>query len=1144
MLKEVLSSPGSASRSNVPDLEESRSSLDGVFDGLSCRSLEIMNQQPHGDRLSIEIKDPLGRCVELEQQLEAVQRAVVGPLKREIARIKNATSLDAPASSSEIQELEIIIMPTLSIISDDNKDSDEVIPSLHQGDNEDEVILPDPLVDQSLRRQTEHELLAMAESLEMKQEWRSFYAYHLERFRQLHIAVVKQYHDKLLEVDARCHKTEESLRIAQRDLVHSRRAMADCSKGVVQVEKEKSNLRKELETCKQESAKRLLKLGKEHKLTKSNLEGELKVALEEIDEMEKQVKKLEVVKKENRSSKRLNAVLNDKLRAKTKEATDLFAENLKLREQAMLLRRDLNNSSQKNKTLADSLKVMQEEHCTLYEEMVTLRDRINHDNEVALENELLKLKVSDSDLLLESQREELQETRDDRERLRDEISRLCAINQFEREVNESLCETLEGALQEAIACNDLQHDELWNARLSKESIDIKLAGLASEFSLEKECFAEQVESLQGQLDEAAMVKVTQERDLEECQRTILALADEVAALKNELESERNQGFDINENLTSHVLELFAMNENQMEQSLMIESQNGTLEEESAELKAKIESLQEASIKLTMELESRHSQAEDMKILQGMNAFLAEQVSSLQSELETEREHASEEIETLKVDVGGLQMDNALLEYEVSQLKSHLESVMEENVLLTDELMDDEGFGDRVQLQLDRCARHASFDVDDNSHYSFNTDLDHTSLSHLVLVSSLSEGAYDDEIKTRFGQLDEALRENQVLLNQVFESGITPQWKPQSLTIITDDVVLCNKSNATDEETIPESISSSPLCLSVPCSPTLGGDHQPTAVDEVFAPVSPPSPGSATLANVNSPQVTESLKFVMLENEHANAITNDPTATLLVAPMSAALSPTWLFIPDTVGSIPSDELLFLKRRRAHTSPTTCEASSSVTEASIQLADHLIDAMHGKEGSDDAVLEQMDKLLTLLLQDDDYDPTDLKRTAEHFHFETLEDLTQLSMEVTLAEFNALSRCDRPMDDTEFLLDEWIDRVTDEVFSSECTGKLIADDASRDECPDPVESSCEGEYFATVRQDMDNYVPEAAESYETEDTEEDINNEINKVLGKVIAPELVHVHDDMNKNIDLLGTQQPNDLTAISNPEVIGDQLVQQT
>ena len=125
-------------------------------------------------------------------------------------------------------------MPTLSIMSDDNKDSEEFCGSSHPCDDDGEILLPDPLIDQSLRRQTEYELMAMAESLEMRKEWRSFYAYHLERFRQLHVAVVKQYHDKLLEVDARCRKAEESLRIAQRDFIHSRRARAEFRKGVVQ----------------------------------------------------------------------------------------------------------------------------------------------------------------------------------------------------------------------------------------------------------------------------------------------------------------------------------------------------------------------------------------------------------------------------------------------------------------------------------------------------------------------------------------------------------------------------------------------------------------------------------------------------------------------------------------------------------------------------------------------------------------------------------------------------------------------------------------------------------------------------------------------------------------------------------------------
>jgi hypothetical protein len=103
----------------------------------------------------------------------------------------------------------------------------------------------------------------------------------------------------------------------------------------------------------------------------------------------------------------------------------------------------------------------------------------------------------------------------------------------------------------------------------------------------------------------------------------------------------------------------------------------------------------------------------LKKLSDANTLLLEEIASIMAASAPEREAAAEEIESRKVDVGGLRMDNTLLEYESSQLKAHLEAVMEENVRLSDNAFETGEFDVREEPEID-CMIFSSFDVENCS----------------------------------------------------------------------------------------------------------------------------------------------------------------------------------------------------------------------------------------------------------------------------------------------------------------------------------------------------------------------------------------------------------------------------------------------
>ncbi|KAI2504125.1 hypothetical protein MHU86_10325 [Fragilaria crotonensis] len=644
----------------------------------------------------------------------------------------------------------------------------------------------------------------MRESLEVRKEWRAFYAYHLERFRQLHAAVVLQYHDKLTEVDQRCRNTEEDLRVANRDLAQISQVTVDKTKEVVRLEKENKRVHRELNTFKHESAKLLLKIAKEHRLTKAKLESELEAASQEIDSLEGDIKKYEGLKKENRSSKRLNAVLNDKLRVKTKEATDLFAENLKLREQGMLLRRDLTNASQHITSLTQSLASDQEEKAALLDEVQTARNRSSLEQEDLLQvNHQLKLRVDEVETLLQTQNDELQQRYCDLELMKDEMSQLRAGKEFEREVNEGLCETLEGALREAYEQCKIKDEVLLDTRLCHELAKQELSLLTAEFELERECANNLITSLQEQLYEADVVGKMQESDLDESQRILFAFSDEAAALKSDLELEGRLSREIQESITLQLQDAVARNEVQDAQIMESQSRNDILEAERARQHAEIEALQGQAAQLRKDLDSQREQSsvlvnrhtEEVQKLQDANTSLLGQLAAIKSASEGERDASVEEIESLKIEIGGLQMDNQLLEYEISQLKAHLEIVMEENVLLSDNAFEAGDFGAREQSEIDFGMIIASFDMDDEMAIVSPCTADAAPLSHMMRFASLSQGAIDDNILAAFGELDQALRSNDALLDQVSKAGLTPKREPRAsrISIAVDELRLKESS---------------------------------------------------------------------------------------------------------------------------------------------------------------------------------------------------------------------------------------------------------------------------------------------------------------------------------------------------------------
>ncbi|KAI2504124.1 hypothetical protein MHU86_10324 [Fragilaria crotonensis] len=206
------------------------------------------------------------------------------------------------------------------------------------------------------------------------------------------------------------------------------------------------------------------------------------------------------------------------------------------------------------------------------------------------------------------------------------------------------------------------------------------------------------------------------------------------------------------------------------------------------------------------------------------------------------------------------------------------------------------------------------------------------------------------------------------------------------------------------------------------------------------------------------------------------------------------------------SVPSDEYKYV--RIATPDYVDGLQASSVTKSSLLLADHLMGVLEGKEGSDDAVLEEMDNLRTLLFDLEHKEPPlDLPADSSRTDESTLAG----AVEVTLDDFIARDQWHQHtivIDDTVLPLveDEWFERMMHDALDYD--SDLKADDASREECPDLTDPR-QGE--DRIRMDLGeiSFVAAAAahqregESRENVDTHAIVVTENKKLLEVSILP-----------------------------------------
>ena len=187
--------------------------------------------------------------------------------------------------------------------------------------------------------------------------------------------------------------------------------------------------------------------------------------------------------------------------------------------------------------------------------------------------------------------------------------------------------------------------------------------------------------------------------------------------------------------------------------------------------------------------------------------------------------------------------------------------------------------------------------------------------------------------------------------------------------------------------------------------------------------------SATLANLSvSPKSMVIVDLEQLEDAAGPDLTRKKPPTMFAT------------------SMPSDEYRFVRNERADSAKGL--QASSVTKSSLLLADHLMDVLEGKEGSDDAVLEEMDNLRTLLFDIEHNEPSMGLRADSSG---TGESILEGGMEVTLDDFISRDQYHQqvPIRNVSLGEDEWFDRMMH--YALDVDSDLKADDASREECPD---------------------------------------------------------------------------------------------
>ena len=118
-------------------------------------------------------------------------------------------------------------------------------------------------------------------------------------------------------------------------------------------------------------------------------------------------------------------------------------------------------------------------------------------------------------------------------------------------------------------------------------------------------------------------------------------------------------------------------------------------------------------------------------------------------------------------------------------------------------------------------------------------------------------------------------------------------------------------------------------------PSLGEDLTCAPVSRII--------DSVTLANVSSSQSPTADVAEMRLEESVDASNKNNKFNLPPSPMTVV----------TAASMPSDERSFVRNAGSN-----AVEASFVAKASMMLADHLMGVLEGKEGSDDAALEEME------------------------------------------------------------------------------------------------------------------------------------------------------------------------------------------
>mmetsp|Transcript_25814 Transcript_25814/g.39042 ORF Transcript_25814/g.39042 Transcript_25814/m.39042 type:complete len:917 (+) Transcript_25814:97-2847(+) len=321
-------------------------------------SYEERDSIGQGSRNIIQISDPCERRAELERRVSAVKRTILNPLNEEIALI------DKTKNDSNT-ELEVVLNENLTSAS---SQQDCVVKSScfrDSGQVGQKVVKEPPrlhsmLVDPSLHLQVSDEIYGMRKSLEEKTEWKFSYAYHLERFRQLHSMIVNEYQMKLEELELHRFKLERYAQNMKKDNEIIRQVVIDCNGKITQLEKdakrvskfnqeERERLKSEHQTNTLKLQRRLktslnthLKICEGHKMTEVERLAQIASLRYEIVELRRRI---EVEDKYNKSfRKMMQAKLEEYITLSNIQAEDLEHvryDNKLLKEESKALEFDL-----------------------------------------------------------------------------------------------------------------------------------------------------------------------------------------------------------------------------------------------------------------------------------------------------------------------------------------------------------------------------------------------------------------------------------------------------------------------------------------------------------------------------------------------------------------------------------------------------------------------------------------------------------------------------------------------------------------------------------------------------------------------------------------------------------------------------------